>query len=400
MKLSFLFSFFICATSYSQQITPFDFLAASRAANKISKFNGVVGTGLKDANACHTLQAENGTSVVTCAIEPSDYTDSVITKVEFKSGKIPLELQKNLPPEFIREAQNKNVSCVIRLKMINDNRGALGCKDRSTGITNNDKNAECGDDFGLTHGMSVGVGCQTADGISNTYSYSTDLYSNPNLKSEKIDHDGTTHLNQKFTSENIFSWMQDNINQGNATYWKRGVGFINLSEKKKWGFGQSTGQQEWFHYMINRVAVGQAYDYTYEEGSKDRWGAFVALNVGLQENRTFGDRCKLSMSVDVGGRLATVKDSNTLNLNADAKFSAQLSENGAVYLRAQSETVVRPGSTVSNHTIAAGYERTSGTQIEMGITKQNGNRKDVWDKPNIYSKVNDLIVSLKVSYGF
>lgn len=384
-------------SAWAQDNTPFDFLTAHKSMKSFSSFSGSVpSTQTAKAQQCEVVTGNQGESVLSCAIEDADYDQSVILKNDYKKGQIPPEIQDGLSESFNKDAQKKNVSCVFRFKTTNDNRQLLGCKYPTIEETRE----KCGDDFYRTHSVSVGVNCSTEDGITTSFSYGTELYSNPVGGSEYTDLKGITHIKTKFTSENIFALLQDNINKGEVTYWKRGVGFINLSQKKKWGLAQSTGQQEWFHDMINKNDPGRAYDYTYLEGSKDKWGPFITLAIGLQENRQLGDKCKLSISADIGGRLSTIKDSDTLNLNLNAKVSYQVSTNGAIYLRAESATEMRPRSTVTEQSLAVGYERKSGTSFEVGITNQVGNRKDVPDRPNFMSGKNDKMVFARIMYGF
>lgn len=396
MKFFYLIMLFQ-VSAWAQDNTPFDFLTAHKSMKTFSKFSGSVSAAeTAKAQQCEVVNGNEGESVLSCAIEDADYDNSVIVKNDYKKGELPPEIQAGLSESFNKDAQKKNVSCVFRFKTTNDNRQLLGCKYP----TSEETREKCGDDYYRTHSVNVGVNCSTDDGLTTSFSYGTELYSDPVMGSAYRDVRGVTHMKQKFTSENIFGVLQDNINKGEVTYWKRGVGFINLSEKKKWGLGQSTGQQEWFHNMINKNNPGMAYDYTYEEGSKDKWGPFVTLSIGLQENRKIGDSCKVTASADVGGRLSTLKDSSTLNLNLNGKISYAVSQNGAIYMRAESETVARRSSVVSEQSLAVGYERKSGGFLEIGVTKQGGNRKDVPDRPNILSGKNDLMVFLRAGYGF
>lgn len=376
------------------QVTPFDFIEASRKANEaqraLSKLNSKQYYGEK----CETIHTTNGEAVATCTVRPEDYQVPIL-KIDYAPNEIPAVIQKQLPEKFIQDTQNKKVSCVYRFKMANDNQILLG-----RGLDKNENRNIYGDDFYRTHGLDVGISCASADGISNAFVYSTELYSDPDRSSARETREGNVSMKQKFTSENIFSVIQDNINQGNVTYWKRGVGFINLSDKKKWGLLQSTGQQEWFHSIANRVSAGTAYDYTYQEATKDQWGTFVTLAIGLQENRKIGDRCQLKLNADIGTRVSTLKDTSTLNLNAEAKLSYQVSDNASVYLRAQSETILRSSSRLTENTIAAGVETRQGSYAELGVMDQRGNRKDVPDRPNFFTGKNDLQVILKVGYKY
>jgi len=399
MKLfSILFlTSFATLQAHAQANTPFDFLEASRKANEadraLQKLNSTFGK-LAPAPHCDKVSSVNGETVMSCALKPEDYSTPIV-KIDYDVDKIPTLIKEQLPDTFLKDVFGKKVSCVYRFKMQNDNQQMLGRK-AEQGLQNN----KYGDDFGRTHGVDVGVSCASADGLSTAFTYSTDLYSNPDRKSAYRMDSGNVHMKQKFTSENIFALVQDNINQGNATYWKRGVGFINLSDKKKWGLLQSTGQQQWFHDVVNSVNRGTAYEYEYVNGEKDKWGGFVTLAIGLQENRKLGDRCQLALSADVGGRLSTLSGTSSFNANAYAKLSYQLTGNGSIYLRAQSAYTYQNGSSVTENTLAAGYERRSGSYVEMGVTAQKGRRSNVPDLPNFYTGKNDLQIFATIGYKF
>ncbi len=391
--LLFLFSL----SAFAQNATPFDMIEASRLANEAAKkmqnFNSQI--GISAPTKCETVKSSNGESVATCSLKEEDFNTPIL-KIDYEANEIPAEIKAALPEQFVKDTQGKKTSCVYRFKLSNDNQQMVGRIAEGSRLNQN----LYGDDAGRTHGLDVGVSCASADGISSAFTYSTELYSDPNKYSEQKLSDGNYKMKQKFTSENIFAILQDNINQGKVTYWKRGVGFINLSEKKKWGLLQSTGQQEWWHGIVNKVKPGTAMQYDYEEGSKDKWGAFVTLAIGLQENRKLGDRCTLKLNADVGGRLSTLNGTSTLNLNLQAEVAYQISGNASVYLRAQSETILRSDSRITENTLAAGVRTKAGSYIEFGATGQVGNRKDVSDPRNFYTGKNDLQIFLKVGKHF
>ncbi len=392
----FLLLLIIPFSLYAQNHTPFDFLEASRAANKVNEsLNQINGRyGGQPAKNCSRINGPEGEGILTCSVRDEDFDNSLILKINYTPETLPSELKEKFSPEFNKKTENKKINCVFRFTLTNDNQQMLGRMSEQKA-----KNDSYGDDFGRTHSLGVGISCLSEDGINSVYTYSTELYSNPDIYTAQREASGNISVKQKFTSENIFSLIKDNINQNKATYWKKGVGFINLSQKDKWGFLQSTGQQKWFHNKINSIRTGSAYDYTNEEGSADSWGAFVMLSVGLQVNRQFGDRCKLNLNADAGGRLANLKQS-TINLNAAAKLSYQIFGDGDVYLSAQSEVTRRPGSTVTENTLAVGYETSTGGFIQLGVTQQNGNRTDVPDSVNRYTNKNDYMISAKIGYSY
>ena len=234
---------FFSHSVFCQNVTPFDFLEASKAMNKsnmaLNKINGTFG-GQKEKN-CTQILGPQGEGILSCSVRESDFDDSVILKIDYSPSTFPAEIKQQMPLEFIKFTEKKNVSCVFRFNLDNDNQQMLGrIAEQQV------KNASYGDDFGKTHGLAIGISCISADGLSSAYTYSTELYSDPDRMSGQREASGNVSMKQKFTSENIFSLIQDNINQNKVTYWKKGIGFINTSEKKKWGFLQSTGQQEGF----------------------------------------------------------------------------------------------------------------------------------------------------------
>ena len=191
--------------------------------------------------------------------------------------------------------------------------------------------------------------------------------------------------------------VQDNINQGRATYWKRGVGFINLSQKRKWGLLQADGQQQWYHDVMNRVNKGSAYEYTNIEGTLDHWAGFVTLAIGLQENRKLGQNCSIHLNADAGVRIATRAQSSMINANLGTQFNYQMTDNYFAYLKAQSEIKVRKSSQVLENTIAAGVRSRQGGYVEAGVMSQKGNRQDVPDLPSLYNNnKNDLMYFMRL----
>lgn len=385
----------------------FDFIKASQAANQIEQFKGVVSSSSTDRNRCVPLQGSHGEGVMSCQVSEEEIDHNVIVKTpEFSEGKIPEAIKNVLPAEFVHDVEKKKVSCVFNFRMVNDNQQMLGCKGTLEGSNGTVMQGEkCGDDWGNTHGLNVGISCISADGLSQTFTYSTDLFSDPNRASFWKDENGIPHMDQKFVSENIFLYIQDNVNKGKLSYWRRGVGFINLSTKKKWGLLQSTGQQEWYHNYRNRAHPGEAMDYNYIEGDADKWGAFVTLATGLQASKELGSFCKVSSSVELGARLSTLKQSNLIYGGANTKFGVKVGE-GQIYARAGYDLTRRSSSTIGETTLAVGYERKSGTKLEVGMKSQTGNRKDVPDTPNLVAeqfrgvKKNDKLVYMEFSYGF
>lgn len=396
--MMYLFSLFFVfsGVTFAQEATPFDFLEASKSLMKTSaKLGGINGSygGYREPD-CAEKVTTTGETYMSCSVRETDFDNNLIIKADYTPATFPAQLKAKLPLDFAQKIEKKNVSCLFTFSMSNDNQQMLGRR-----AEQHVKNSTYGDDFARTHGLGVGLSCLSEDGITSSYSYSTELYSNPDRTSAQREASGNVSMNQRFTSENIFALIQDNINQNQVSYWKQGVGFINLSEKKKWGALQSTGQQDWFHERINSIKQGSSYDYNYVEGTKDRWAPFVSLSLGLQMNKKFGDRCSLSASAEVGARVATEKQS-TLTAAATAKLSYQVTDSGSIYLSAKDETTVRRAAAVRETTLAAGVETRAGSFAQISAARQSGNRKDVPDRPNIYTGKNDTLISIKLGYRF
>lgn len=396
MQYVFSFLFIFSLPTFAQETTPFDFLAASKSLMKTSaKLGGLNGSygGYREPD-CAEKVAETGETYMSCSVRETDFDNNLIIKADYTPATFPPELKAKLPPDFSQKIEKKNVSCIFTFSMINDNQQMLGRR-----AEQHVKNSTYGDDFSRTHGMGGGLSCLSEDGITSSYSYSTELYSDPDRLSAQRQPTGNVSMNQRFTSENIFALVQDNINQNQVTYWKQGVGFINLSEKKKWGALQSTGQQQWFHERINSIKTGSAYDFNSIEGSKDRWAPFVSLSLGLQMNKKFGDRCSVSASAEVGARVAS-QNQSAVNAAESAKLAYQVTDNGSIYLSAKDETTVRSTSVVRETTLAAGVETRVGSFAQISAGRQSGNRKDVPDRPNVFTGKNDIMISIKMGYRF
>jgi len=386
----YIFVTLVCSVSTDAKTT-FDLYQASQLAqavtSNLNKINPIVSQPFK---SCNNVSSPSGEVVAECSIKDEDYKYPIV-KIDYDSTQsLPPELKSSLSDKFIKENEGQKISCVFRFKMINDNLQLPGQKRD----TNQDP---IGDDRGYTHGSEVGVSCLSVDGQSTAFSYSTDLYTEPDFNSKQWQKNGHLGLKQKFTAENIFSLVQDNINQGRATYWKRGVGFINLSQKRKWGLLQADGQQQWYHDVMNRVNKGSAYEYTNIEGTLDHWAGFVTLAIGLQENRKLGQNCSIHLNADAGVRIATRAQSSMINANLGTQFNYQMTDNYFAYLKAQSEIKVRKSSQVLENTIAAGVRSRQGGYVEAGVMSQKGNRQDVPDLPSLYNNnKNDLMYFMRL----
>lgn len=381
----------------------FDFARASQAAKQFGKFTGYP----TEPPKCTSLTSAQGDSVMSCTVPDSTIDENLIVKLpEYGEGQIPSPLKNILPIQFIKDVANKKVTCVFNFRTVNDNQQIIGCKgSRGQGSGKSIIGPEkCGDDWGYTHGLDVGLSCTSADGLAQTFTYSSDLFTDPDRSTRWYDSSGNSHMDQKFISENIFSFIQDNVNEGKVSYWRRGIGFVNMSSKKKWGLLQSTGQQEWFHDLRNRSKPGDAIDYNYVEGNTDKWGAFVTLATGLQAKKELSSSCRITASGEIGARLSSLKDSNLIYGSINSRFGVAVGS-GQIYARAEYDYKRRMDSGVGKSTLAVGYETFKGTKFEVGATSQKGNRKDVPDLPNAYSRYsgrtkNDRLIFVQMSVAF
>lgn len=80
---------------------------------------------------------------------------------------------------------------MIRLRVSNDDKEMIGMSDSKVN----------GDDAGNTHGLGLNVSCSSEDGISKTFSFDSDLYTNPELDADgKYIRDSERRAKQKFRS--------------------------------------------------------------------------------------------------------------------------------------------------------------------------------------------------------
>lgn len=390
--LSFLVLFSFALTAHAQHDSPFDTASVARGLSKVTTLKDDM-TKLNAPSRCQPFNKNDPNTMVACSSPDEDVDNSVITKVEFEPGKIDPRLNDVIPEEFRKDTKDKKTACIIRFKMMNDNKEMIGMNQEQGS----------GDDVGRTHSLGLSVSCSSEDGLSKTFSYDSELYTNPEMANGKFVRDSENRVKQKFVSETVFAFVQDNINQGKATYWKRGFGFINKTDKKTFGPLSSANQQEWFHATLNKISgEGSAVTYNYEQGSMNKWGAFVTMSVGLQEHANLGNRCRVSLAAETGFRAGTIKDSSYWNASANAQFSYDITKGNAIYLRGRYDATDRPGSSfVREQSVALGLQRIkSGTYLEVGTMKQQGNRTDVHDIPNVHTGKNDSMIFLRLGYGF
>lgn len=389
--LAFIFLSF-AITAKAQVTNPFDEASLTRGLQQV----GSVGSNMTNLNRpskCPAASPANPDAVVGCSATAEDYSKSVIGKIDFAPDKIDPRLNSIVSEDFRKDAKGKKVSCIIIFNMTNDDKQMLGVKGSA---------ADTGDDAGHTHGLGLSLNCTTEDGISKTFSYDAQLYSQPEFQNGQsvVQPDG--RIKQKIISETIFAFLQDNINQGKLTYWKRGVGFINVTDQQKLGPLSPANQQQWFHGMVNKIGgEGSAPVYQNEQGSMNKWAPFVSMSVGLQQHAQLGNRCFVSVAGDTGFRLSPMKDASYWNANANAKISYRVTSGSALYVKGSYDMTNRPGSSVvQQSSAAAGFQLLkSGTFIELGSMKQQGNRKDVLDIPNMYTGKNDPMIFLRIGVG-
>ena len=395
-KILFILFIFLNQKSFAQKAAVFrstlqdslemaTFLNHLNPAMKSGGLNGEISDSKKN---CIPSQAQ--TALLICPVLSSEVDKSLVVAQSYPVGQFPEILKKQLRPDFFEQFSKKNTFCAFQFKMKNDNQQMIGRRGHSQSA-----NLKLGDDFGDTHQIETQVSCTTEDGISTVFLYSTDLFTKPELSQTTRSDDGTYHLKQTFTTENIFALLQDNKKQNQLMYWKQGVGLINLTDEKRGGFWQATGQQSWFHHLVNRVKTAEANDYQYIEGSQNRWGPFVQAAVGLQGSKSLSQRCQISFSADLGGTVSALTAARHVEASAEARLNFDVGP-GALYFRVQDEAIRRTDSYVNFATVAGGYQTKKGTAVEGGVVHQQGNRRDVPDLTNIETGRNDLYIYMKV----
>lgn len=350
---------------------------------RVASFIILLTSSLAFANS-ESICSENitltGKIVTSCKINEKSYANSLILKIDYQNTRVvPALIKQQLPPDFIRQSGQQNISCLYRMKFTNDNIAGI-----------QKLNLKDGNDYGRTHGVEFGASCFTQDGLNHSFIYSTDLFTE-RMKDTYWNQHSSKDVN--FTSENIFTYLQDNIRQGKASYWKRGVGFINLTNKLKWDLAQSTGQQMWFHEIMNSIVSNSARDYIYHEGSKDKWGAFIVLAIGLHEKYLLEKQWFLTYSAEVGVRAATLRGSSQIFSTLSSKLTYMNSSSRFFYLRGQSTmTSYLNSSRIIENTIAIGTESKRGVYMELAVLNQNGRRASLQDIDD------DLLVQVVLGY--
>lgn len=391
---AFCVLFSLAFAAKAQQASPIDMATLTRGLSAVNTVNTDM-TKLNVPDRCPSSNNPGATvPVVGCGTQPEDFNNTVVTKIDFEPGKIDPRLKGIISEQFIKDTKDKKTSCLITLELQNDNKELLGFPSDALGGP--------GDDMAKTHKLGVNVSCTSEDGLSKTFSYDSTLFSERVKENGFNAYTADDKARQKFISETVFSVVQDNIKQNKLTYWKRGVGFINVTDKKTMGPLSSANQQEWFHGVVNKVGGDNAITYQYEEGSLNKWAPFVTMSMGLQKHASLGNRCHIGMAAETGFSLGTIEQANYWNATANAKVSYDVTRGSAFYLRGRYDATDRAGSSfVQERSVAFGFNRIkSGTFLEVGVTNQKGNRTDVYDAPNMYTGKNDSMIFMRLGFGF
>ncbi|MCB9091050.1 MAG: hypothetical protein H6621_11595 [Halobacteriovoraceae bacterium] len=170
-----------------------------------------------------------------------------------------------------------------------------------------------GDDYGETSGLSIQLKKTfkndmtfTLEGSTQLYTLKTGVHNHISRKKKNGKYDIDNVYEQLFTNENIIKLVVDNIQQGNALYYKVGLGWINLDSKHWKSPFLASGQQKRWHNLIDSYN----FDYKYDT-KKVQNGLNVEAFIGLQKNLVNpSSTCRLRVYGEMGGVLNDVDASS------------------------------------------------------------------------------------------
>ena len=100
MKIFYFILFLSHYLVAQENLTPFDFIEASRKYNQLSALNGTT------PQRCLPVVSSQGEQILSCAIKDTDY-DAPVMKLDFPANEIPVALAGQLSDQFKEETKNK-----------------------------------------------------------------------------------------------------------------------------------------------------------------------------------------------------------------------------------------------------------------------------------------------------
>ena len=95
MVVTSIFILFLGSFSWAQ-VTPFDFIEASRKANEAQRTLSRLNAKQYYGEKCETLSSSTGEAVATCTLRAEDYNTPIL-KIDYAPNEIPLVIKNQLP---------------------------------------------------------------------------------------------------------------------------------------------------------------------------------------------------------------------------------------------------------------------------------------------------------------
>lgn len=251
-----------------------------------------------------------------------------------------------------------------------------------------------GDDYGHTHGLKIVGATRFEKGIRLKLAYTSDLYSqiigeeNPN---------GPTP--QHFMDENVFKFVLDNLEQGNVSYWKAGLGWQELSNEVTDNPLYASKQQVLFHEFLNLFqSVKSPQNIPEGYGTKD--GIMAIGAIGVHDEIQKGN-LSLSAQAEIGISQSSMNSSDyeyaAINFSSTYQISKSVRFNFEMEARAKAHNTGTEYSYLLN-----GYLQKNNWEFGMGFIQYSGEIDNhvVYNIPSRRDGQIDPVIMMYGTYRF
>lgn len=321
-----------------------------------------------------------------------------IVKLEFPNfDSVPAELKGFVSPTIVNDLKRKYEKITIFAILSNDNRQLLGLATK--------EDASFGNDQGNTHGLQLGLKGTSSSGESFTIAFDSTLYTEIKPGSGKVGPQGEKTFQQNFLNQNTLKAVIDNLDSDNTQIWQVGVGFVQITPTNRMGVFEASRQQQLFHNtIVDQMNPHLVSKYkNLHNGDKDKYGAFVEVFKGLQQQLQLGSRCYLTARTMAGLRISTLPKDSFVQIGGSSTVGFKLNDDGSqikasVAGNIQAHQNGRQKNTQAN----LEYVTSSGTTYGFSRSNFSGSVQPAnkYDKPNASTGKYDPIIRLYYSTGF
>ncbi len=330
--------------------------------------------------------------------EQEFFKKNKIVKLEFPNYEsVPNDLKGFVSPSIANDLKRRYEKITLFAILSNDNRQLLGLATK--------ENSTFGDDVGNTHGLQIGLKGTSRSGESFTLAFDSTLYSQIKAGSGKVGPQGEKIFQQNFLNQNTLKAVIDNLDSESSQIWQVGVGFVQITPTNRMGIFEASKQQQLFHNtIVDRVNPHLVSKYqNLNNGDKDKYGAFVEVFKGLQQQLQIGSRCYLSARTMAGLRISTLPKDSFVQIGGSSTVGFKLTEEGSMLKASVSGNVQAHANGRQKNTQGnLEYITSKGTTLGFSRSQTSGAVRPAnkYDTPNRSTGNYDPIIRLYYSTEF